>query len=59
LQDTEKELAEMLNHLQHHTKCEPGYCEQKKKGSGEILVILKHAEIIQSSPKTQAEIVWN
>ena len=31
LQDTKKELAEMLNHLQHHTKCAPGYCECKKK----------------------------
>ena len=37
LQDTKKELAEMLNHLQHHTKCAPGYCEWKKKGSGNIL----------------------
>jgi len=36
LQDTKKELAEMLNRLQHHTKCAPGYCEWKKKGSGEI-----------------------
>src|SRR3984893_10009550 len=36
LQDTKKELAEILNCLQHHTKCAPGYCEQKKKGSGEI-----------------------
>jgi hypothetical protein len=36
LQDTKKELAEMLNHLQHHTKCAPGYCERKKKGSGKI-----------------------
>ena len=36
LQDTKKELAEMLNHLQHHTKCAPGYCEHKKKGTGEI-----------------------
>src|ERR1700677_3849197 len=25
-----KELAEMLNHLQRHTKCAPGYCEQNK-----------------------------
>jgi hypothetical protein len=31
LQDTKKELAEMLNCLQCHTKCAPGYCEQKKK----------------------------
>ena len=36
MQDTKKELAEILNCLQHHTKCAPGYCEQKKKGSGEI-----------------------
>ena len=27
LQDTKKELAEMLNHLQCHIKCAPGYCE--------------------------------
>ena len=35
LQDTKKELAEMLNCLQCHTKCAPGYCEHKK-GTGEI-----------------------
>ena len=26
----------MLNRLQRHTKCAPGYCERKKKGTGEI-----------------------
>lgn len=36
LQGTKKELVEMLNCLQHHTKCAPGYCEHKKKGTGEI-----------------------
>jgi ATP-dependent DNA helicase PIF1 len=36
LQDTKKELAEMLNRFQRHTKCAPGYCERKKKDSGEI-----------------------
>src|ERR1700683_3438282 len=36
LQDTKKELAEMLNRLQCHTKCAPGYCERKKKDTGEI-----------------------
>jgi hypothetical protein len=25
----------MLNRLQRHTKCTPGYCEQRKKGTGE------------------------
>ena len=36
LQDTKEELAEMLNRLQHHTKCAPDYCERKKKATGEI-----------------------
>jgi len=38
LQDTKKELAEMLNRLQHHTCCAPGYCEckNKKKDTEEI-----------------------
>jgi hypothetical protein len=36
LDDTKLELAEMLNRLQRHTKCTAGYCEWKKKGSGEI-----------------------
>ena len=36
LQDTQKELAEMLNYLQRHTKCAPGYCEHRKKDTGEI-----------------------
>lgn len=27
LLDTKQELAEVLNHLQRHTKCAPGYCE--------------------------------
>lgn len=36
LQDTKKELAEILNRLQRHTKCAPGYCECKKKDTGEI-----------------------
>src|ERR1700683_1875191 len=36
LQDTKKKVAEMWNRLQRHTKCAPGYCEWKKKGSGEI-----------------------
>jgi hypothetical protein len=31
LQDTKKELAEILNRLQRHTKCALGYCERKKK----------------------------
>jgi len=34
LQDTKQELAEMLNRLQRHTKCAPGYCEVGKKTSG-------------------------
>ena len=36
LQDTKKELAEMLNRLQRHTRCAPGYCERKKKDTCEI-----------------------
>ena len=36
LLDTKQELAEMLNHLQCHTKCAPGYCEQKRKSTGDI-----------------------
>src|SRR6202047_4147949 len=36
LQDTKKELAEILNRLQRHTKCAPGYCERRKKDTGEI-----------------------
>ena len=35
LEDTKKELAEMLNRLQRHTYCKPGYCERKKKSTGE------------------------
>lgn len=35
LQDTKKELAEMLNRLQRHTRCAPGYCERRKKNTGE------------------------
>jgi ATP-dependent DNA helicase PIF1 len=35
LEDTKKELAEILNRLQRHTKCAPGYCERKKKDTGE------------------------
>jgi hypothetical protein len=36
LEDTKLELAQMLNRLQRHTKCTAGYCERKKKGTGEI-----------------------
>jgi ATP-dependent DNA helicase PIF1 len=36
LADTKKDLAEMLNRVQRHTKCAPGYCERKKKGTEEI-----------------------
>jgi hypothetical protein len=39
LQDRKLELAEMLNRLQH-TKCTPGYCQRKKKGSDETFVVL-------------------
>ena len=35
LEDTKQELAEMLNRLQRHTYCKPGYCERKKKNSDE------------------------
>jgi hypothetical protein len=35
LEDTKLELAEMLNRLQRHTKCRPGYCERRMKGTGE------------------------
>jgi hypothetical protein len=35
LEDTKKELAEMLNRLQRHTYCKPGYCERVKKQTGE------------------------
>ena len=34
LDDTKQELAEILNHLQRHTHCAPGYCERKKKSTG-------------------------
>jgi hypothetical protein len=36
LQDTKQELAEILNRLQRHTHCAPGYCERKKKTTGEV-----------------------
>jgi len=36
LDDTKQELAEILNRLQRHTHCAPGYCERKKKSTGEI-----------------------
>ncbi|KAJ7101448.1 hypothetical protein B0H15DRAFT_748252, partial [Mycena belliarum] len=32
---TKLELAQMLNRLQRHTKCTAGYCERKKKDTGE------------------------
>ena len=35
LEDTKKELAEMLNRLQRHTYCKPGYCERSRKSTGE------------------------
>ncbi|KAJ6474930.1 hypothetical protein C8R45DRAFT_804906, partial [Mycena sanguinolenta] len=34
-EDTKQELAEILNRLQRHTKCTPGYCQRKKKDTGE------------------------
>ena len=49
LQDTKTELAEMLNQLQCHTKCAPGYCECRKKTHEQSFVdlgILKHAGIV-------------
>jgi len=36
LEDTKKELTEILNRVQRHTKCAPGYCERKKKETGKI-----------------------
>ncbi|KAJ6492956.1 hypothetical protein DFH09DRAFT_826297, partial [Mycena vulgaris] len=36
-EDTKLELAQMLNHLQRHTRCTAGYCERKKKDAGDIL----------------------
>jgi len=54
-----QELAEMLNRLQRHTKCAPGYCEHRKKDTGATFcrfVILKHAEIFQNFQKMQIEI---
>jgi hypothetical protein len=36
LEDTKLELAQMLNRLQRHTKCTAGYCERRKKNTGEI-----------------------
>ena len=58
LQDIKKGLAEMLNHLQCHTRCAPGYCECRKKiqvkhSAG--LAILSNAEISQSSLEIQQE----
>lgn len=35
LEDTKKELAEMLNQFQRHRTCQPGYCERQKKETGE------------------------
>ncbi|KIY48364.1 hypothetical protein FISHEDRAFT_22045, partial [Fistulina hepatica ATCC 64428] len=34
LDDTKLELAQMLNRLQRHTRCTPGYC-LKRKPTGE------------------------
>ncbi|TFK58500.1 hypothetical protein BDN72DRAFT_782015, partial [Pluteus cervinus] len=31
LQDTKQELAEMLNRVQRHTICKPGYCLRRRK----------------------------
>ncbi|KAJ8469320.1 hypothetical protein ONZ45_g16931 [Pleurotus djamor] len=37
LSDTKQELAEILNRLQRHTKCQPGYCQRKKKDTQEVI----------------------
>ena len=62
LQDTKKELAEMLNRLQRPTKCAPGYCERRKKTLEQLFVdlfILNHAENFQNFQKTQVENLWS
>ena len=35
LQNTKEELAEMLNWVERHTKCMPGYCKVKQKVAGQ------------------------
>jgi hypothetical protein len=58
LQDTKKELAEMLNCLQRHTCCVPGYCEHKKKLLVKYfagLVIQNNAESKQNCLKIPEE----
>jgi hypothetical protein len=40
LQATKKELAEMLSHLQHDTKCAPGYCEHGEKEHIQLSTLL-------------------
>ncbi|KAJ7061427.1 hypothetical protein C8F01DRAFT_962950, partial [Mycena amicta] len=34
-QNTKAELAELLNWVQRHTKCLPGYCQVKRKVPGQ------------------------
>ena len=54
LEDTKQELAEILNRLQCHTHCAPGYCERKKKSTGEIFCrfgypkpLREHSELVK------------
>ena len=35
IQNTKAELSELLNWVQHHTKCLPGYCQVKRKVPGQ------------------------
>jgi len=60
LDDTKKELAEMLNHLQWHTKCTPDYCERRAVEKSFVdLVILNNAKSIQNSQKILVENLLN
>src|SRR6202167_1067071 len=49
LNDTKQELAEILNRLQHHTHCAPGYCERKKKSTGEILCHFEYSKALREN----------
>src|ERR1700691_2030466 len=49
LNDTKQELAEILNRLQHHTHCAPGYCERKKKSTGEIFCHFEYSKALREN----------
>ena len=62
LGDTKQELAEILNHLQCHTHCAPGYCE-RKKSTGEIFCqfgfpkpLREHSEHVKDPGQDFAEL---